>query len=460
MTTFMTRDFLLDTPLARKLFHEHAALQPIFDFHNHLSPKDIAEHRRFHNLTELWLETDHYKWRAMRACGVEERLITGDAAPFEKFRAWAETLPKLVGNALYYWTHLELQRYFGIYELLGPETAEEIWQKTEEMLKEEGFDTVSLLARMKVQVLCTTDDPLDTLEWHKKIREDETIPFKVCPSFRPDKYLMVRQEEVKKVLAADSEDMIRAEDEAIFPEKPAEVSPEVKAAAQLCRKYETDELDLALIRALDHFKKNGCLVSDHGFSEFPYLYDPEFAGRLTLLGRAYQKRNIVMQLHLGPVRNNSAKLLSEYGPDAGGDSVGKTTDPFALSAFFKTLESEDHLPKTILYNLNPSDNMMLSTMAVNYAPKMQFGAAWWFNDMYRGINAQLDELMETGALASSVGMLTDSRSFTSFTRHEYFRRILCRKIGKLVEEGFWPEDEKTLGQIVEDICYRNAARFF
>ena len=452
MNGFMDRDFLLNTDMARTLYHTYAEDQPIYDFHNHLSPKDIAEHRRFRNLTELWLETDHYKWRAMRACGTEERLVTGDAAPFEKFKAWAAVLPKLVGNALYYWTHLELQRYFGIETLLCPETAEEIWKKTEEMLKTPGFDTVSLLDKMKVRVLCTTDDPADSLEWHTKIREDSSISFRVCPSFRPDRYLSVRQEDVSALLRKG----YRAEK----PETDEEADPAVISAADLCLKYGTEDLNMALVKALDHFRENGCLVSDHGFSVFPYQEDPEFRERLRLLGRAYHRRNIVMQLHFGAVRNSSPRLLRNIGADAGGDSVGRTMDPYALKAFFSDLEETDQLPKTILYNLNPADNMVLSTMAVNFAPRMQYGAAWWFNDMYRGINAQLDELMETGALSRTVGMLTDSRSFTSFVRHEYFRRILCRKIGLLAEEGLWPADEKTLGQLVSDICYNNAGEFF
>ncbi|MBR3539253.1 MAG: glucuronate isomerase [Eubacterium sp.] len=427
MTCFMDRDFLLDTEFARKLYHEHACDRPIFDYHNHLSPKDIAEHRRFRNLTELWLESDHYKWRAMRALNVDERYITGDAEPYEKFAAWAGVLPRLVGNALYYWTHLELQRYFGIDMLLGPDTAEAVWDMTEKKLQQDGFDTVSLLQKMNVRYLCTTDDPADTLEWHRKIREDASIPFRVCPSFRPDRYL---------------------------------TEPRGAAAAALCDRYGTVDLGEALVHALDFFCQQGCLISDHGFSEFPYLTDPECAGLLRTLGKAYADRGIVMQLHLGAIRNNSARLYASLGPDAGGDSVGMTTDPSALRAFFRDLEAEGQLPKTILYNLNPADNRMLATMAVNYAPRIQYGAAWWFNDMFRGISDQLDELMETGALAASVGMLTDSRSFTSFPRHEYFRRILCRKLGRLVEDGLHPADLSTLGRLVEDVCYANAEMFF
>ena len=427
MKQFMDQDFLLDTETAKKLFRDYAEQQPIFDYHNHLSPKDVAEHRRFRNLTELWLEGDHYKWRAMRECGVDEKYITGDSTPYEKFEAWARVLPRLVGSPVYHWAHLELQRYFGIDEPLTNANAKAVWERTEEMLRGDGFDTVSLLNKMRVKVLCTTDDPSDTLEWHRKIAADESIPFRVCPSFRPDKYLS---------------------------------APDGEAAKALCEKYGARNLNTALEKALDFFCETGCMVSDHGFNDFPYNTDQSFTSRMRFLGKAYEQRGVVMQLHLGPIRNNSPRLQSLLGADAGGDSVGRTTDPFAIGAFLGDLEREGHLPHAILYNLNPADNMVLSTMAVNFAPKVQYGAAWWFNDHIRGIGAQLDELMETGALSSSVGMLTDSRSFTSFVRHEYYRRILCRKLGELVEEGQYPDDMAALGELVSDVCYRNAERFF
>lgn len=421
-----SENFLLDTETARTLYHGHAKKQPIFDYHNHLSPQDIAEHRRFKNLTELWLETDHYKWRAMRAGGVDEHFITGNATPYEKFEKWAEVLPRLIGSPLYHWTHLELWRYFEIYEPLTPKNAALVWETTEKMMRGDGFDAVSLLEKMNVRVLCTTDDPADDLRWHKAIREDESIPFKVLPSFRPD-----------KVLAGDKE-----------------------AIARLCEKYGTDDLKSALCRALDFFRENGVRVSDHGFSRFDYGIDERFTDLLDFLGAEYARRGIVMQLHLGPIRNCSPRLMKAFGPDAGGDSVGYTTDPYALAAFLGKLEGADALPKTILYNLNPADNGVLSSMAVNFAPKVQYGAAWWLSDHWRGIRAQLDELMETGALASSVGMLTDSRSFTSFVRHEYYRRVLCQRLGELVETGMYPVDMETLGQLVGDVCFLNAERFF
>lgn len=417
---FMDSEFLLDTETARRLFHGYAEGEPIFDFHNHLSAKDIAQHRRFGDLTELWLETDHYKWRAMRACGVDERLITGSASAREKFEAWARVLPLLAGSPLYHWTHLELQRYFGITKTLSPATAGEIWEQTTSMLAGEGFDAVSLLDRMRVRVLCTTDDPADDLAWHRKIREDPAVPFLVLPSFRPDKYL-----------AGDAE-----------------------KCGELCEKYGTADLREALCGALDFFCETGCRVSDHGLSPSPDT------GLLEFLGEEYARRRIVMQLHLGALRNDSPRLFSLIGPDAGADSVGPVADIRALCAFLGSLEKKGCLPRTIIYNLNPSDNAAISTLAGSFAPKVQFGAAWWFNDNIRGIERQLDELAEAGALACSVGMLTDSRSFTSFVRHEYFRRILCGKLGRLVEEGLYPDDEETLGGMVKDVCYNNAERFF
>ena len=426
MDTIFTDDFLLQNETARKLYHGFAENQPIFDYHNHLSPKDIAEHRRFRDLYELWLETDHYKWRAMRANGVDERYITGDAKPYEKFMAWAAVVPKLIGSPLYHWTHLELQKYFNINYILSPSSADKVWKQTIEMMEGPGFDAVSLLEKMNVRVLCTTDDPADSLEWHKKIAADSSIPFKVLPSFRPDKYLYGDASQDSRLLKA------------------------VKAGT----------INSALEKALDHFCDNGCIASDHGFSYFDYGMDPAMTDRMDLLGYLYAKRGIVMQLHIGAIRNAVPSLLRSFGPDAGADSVGFNTDAYALGAFLGNLEATGDLPKTILYCLDPADNMKLATMAGNFAPLVQFGAAWWFNDHIRGMRSQLDVLMEQGQLASSVGMLTDSRSFTSFVRHEYFRRILCARLGELVESGQYPDDIETLGQIVKDICYNNAEKNF
>ncbi len=422
----LEENFLLSTNTAAELFHGSAEKQPIFDFHNHLPVRDIAEHRQYRDLTELWLEHDHYKWRVMRANGVDERFITGSASPYEKFEAFAAVMPRLVGCPVYHWTRLELDRYFNIGYELNPQNAERIWDRTRELLREPGYDAVSLLAKMNVKVLCTTDDPADTLEWHRIIARDDSIPFKVCPSFRPDRFIN----------GCDRE-----------------------AEAELCGRYGAG-VDAALLKALDFFAENGALASDHGFIEFPYLDDPAFAARLRLLGAAYKERGIVMQMHFGPVRNTNPKLYAAYGPDAGADSCGRSADPFALAAFLGDLAGEDLLPKSVIYNLNPADNRVFSTMAVNFAPRVQYGAAWWFSDTISGMRAQITELMETGALASSTGMLTDSRSVTAFVRHEYYRRILCGMLGELVENGEYPNDIETLKQIVADVCYNNAERFF
>lgn len=430
MEEFMNRDFLLHGQTAKTLFHQYAEGKPIIDYHNHLSPQDIAQHRVFHNLTELWLETDHYKWRAMRACGIEERRITGDADGYEKFLAWASVVPQLAGCPLHHWTHLELQRYFNIRTPLTLETAPSIWEETREKLREQ--DTVSLLKQQNVRVLCTTDDPADTLEWHQQIRRDEGIPFEVLPSFRPDRYLEPEHPSAQKHLSRLAE------------------STGVAIA-------DIDSLKHALCVALDHFQACGCMVADHGISCLRSGADEVREQLLLFLGAEYRRRDMVMQLHLGPIRDQSPRLLETVGHDAGGDSVGATSDPAALGHFLAKLESSGGLPRVILYNLNPAESTVFSTMAVNFAPQVQYGAAWWFNDTLRGINAQLDELMETGLLARSAGMLTDSRSFTSFPRHEYYRRILCSKLGQLVDGGQYPADIAALGRIVENVCWKNAA---
>ena len=458
MKAFMNEEFLLTNETGSRLFHEHAEHCPIIDYHNHLSPKDIFNRRRYDNLTQLWLEGDHYKWRCMRVCGVSEEYVTGSAPEWEKFYHFAAIMPRLIGSPVYHWAHLELQRYFGIHTPLSADTAKEIWDKTCQMLRGEGFDAVSLLDRMQVKILCTTDDPADTLEWHEKLAGDSAVPFRTLPSFRPDRFLHIDQNAWKTALE------------------------------QLGNRYgeihDWESLLHALRRALDFFCAVGCRVTDHGFIHFRYavgdgaavmakalrgedLSEEEIAvyqgALLRFLAEEYTRRGLVMQLHLGPIRNNSPRLMASFGPDAGGDSIGEATDPFALSAFLSDIDAAGHLPRTILYNLNPADSAMLATMAVNYAAdgaKVQYGAAWWLLDHIRGIGEQLDQLMETGLLSGSVGMLTDSRAFTSFTRHEYFRRILCSKLGALVERGEYPCDMAALGALVEDVCWRNAVNYF
>ncbi len=457
MTAFMTEDFLLTSDLACRLFHEHAERAPIYDYHNHLSPKDIFEKRRFENLGRLWLESDHYKWRCMRVCGVAEKYITGGASDWEKFYAFAQILPRLIGSPVYHWAHLELQRYFGIFEPLNAQSAERIWQKSGELLAAEGFDCAALLGKMNVRVLCTTDDPADDLVWHERLAA-QPLSFRTLPSFRPDRFLNIDR------------------------------SGFAAALGQLGARYgaidDWDSLCAALRKALDFFCARGCRVTDHGFLRFRYaagdgaaalkkalageaLAEADVAAYqgalLRFLGAEYARRGLVMQLHLGPMRNNSPKLMAAFGADAGGDSIGLPTDPFLLSAFLGDLERAQALPKTILYNLNPADNAVFSTLAADFAAdgaRVQYGAAWWLLDHRRGIEAQLDELMETGLLSSSVGMLTDSRAVTSFVRHEYYRRIVCQKLAALVERGEYPPDEALLGSLVEDLCFRNAQRFF
>ncbi|MBE7016723.1 MAG: glucuronate isomerase [Ruminococcaceae bacterium] len=458
MKKFMDKDFLLTTETAKELFHGYAEDCPIIDYHNHLPPKDIFERRRYENLTQIWLEADHYKWRCMRVCGVDEYYITGTADAYEKFLRFAEILPRLIGSPVYHWAHLELQRYFGIYEPLTADNAKVIWEKTCAMLAGEGFDAVSLLDKAKVKALCTTDDPADSLEWHLKLKDDGSIPFITLPSFRPDRFLHIDQPAFIPACKA-------------LGEKYGEIS-------------DWDSLKNALRASLDFFQSAGCRVTDHGFTRFRYargnceavvkkalrgetLSEEDIAlyqgALLRFLGEEYAQRGLVMQLHLGPVRNTSPVLMKAFGPDAGGDSIGATTDPFLLAAYLGDLEGEDKLPKTVLYNLHPGDSAMLSTMAVDFCAngaKVQYGAAWWLLDHIRGISEQLDQLMETGLISGSVGMLTDSRSFTSFARHEYFRRILCNKLGEKVENGEYPCDLSFLGELVKDICWRNAKNYF
>lgn len=455
MKKFMDPDFLLTTETAKKLFSDYAAECPIIDYHNHLPAQEIFERQAYENLTQVWLAADHYKWRCMRVNGVDEHFVTGPAGDYEKFLKFAQVLPSLIGSPVYHWAHLELQRYFGIDTPLNEKTAPEIWEKTCEMLRGDGFDAVSLLAKANVKVLCTTDDPADDLQWHLKIAEDDGIPFAVLPSFRPDRFLHIDQ--------------------------PAWATALEQLGARYGSITDWESLQTALRKSLDFFQTAGCKVTDHGFIKFRYaigdpapvmekalrgeaLTEEEIAiyqgALLRFLASEYTVRGLAMQLHLGPIRNNSPKLMEAFGADAGGDSIGAGTDPFQLSAFLADCETSGQLPNTILYNLNPVDSAMMATMAVNFGAKVQYGAAWWLLDHIRGINEQLDHLMETGMLAKSVGMLTDSRSFTSFVRHEYYRRILCEKIGQLVESGQYPDDIEFLGRMIQNICCHNAVEYF
>lgn len=464
MKKFMDEDFLLQTETAKILYHQYAAKMPILDYHCHISPQEIAEDRKFENITQVWLGGDHYKWRQMRSNGVEEKYITGDATDREKFQKWAETLEKAIGNPLYHWSHLELQRYFGYHGVLNGETAEEVWQLCNAKLKEDGMSAKNLIRQSNVTLLCTTDDPVDSLEWHEKIAADESFDVQVLPAFRPDKAMNLEK--------ADYLDYLK---------KLEQVSG-----------VKIDSFD-ALIKALsvrmDHFAKHGCLVADHGLEYVMYApatdeaLEKIFAKRLSgedvtraeelqfktafmvRVGKEYHKRNWAMQLHYGVKRDNNGMIFSSLGPDAGIDCINNYAPSSEMADYLNALAITDELPKTILYSLNPTDNAAIGTIMGCFQQggivgKIQHGSAWWFNDHKKGMEEQLTSLANLGLLANFIGMLTDSRSFLSYTRHEYFRRILCNLIGNWVENGEYPFDEKKLGAMVQDISYYNAVRYF
>lgn len=457
MKSFIKEDFLLDNEPAKKLFQDYAKDMPIFDYHNHLPPQEIYERKSYDNLTQVWLYADHYKWRAMRNLGIDEKYITGDAPDYEKFEKWAYTVARIPGSPLYHWTHLELQRYFGITKPLNPSTCKEIYDECEGILEQPGFDAVGLLNKMGVKALCTTDEPFDSLEYHSKISEDGAIPFKVLPTFRPDAVVHVDTDifvdSVKKLANSNNMEINSLED-----------------------------LKNSLKMSIERFKDVGCILADIGFVQFRYsneqgasdifakamkcepLTDNEitcFTGEmLRFLAEQFKKNNMAMQLHMNALRNVNAELFREKGANVGCDSVGNCVDANQLGGFFNYLSANDILPKTVLYSLNPNDNTVLSSMAGNFSPYIQFGAAWWFQDHVRGISNQLDEQFEAGLISKFIGMLTDSRSFTSYGRHEYFRRILCNRLGELVDYGEYPEDYQVLGEMVKDICFNNAVEFF
>ena len=457
MKAFMDRDFLLSTDTAKHLYHDVAADLPIIDYHCHLDPREIFEDRQFENMTQVWLGGDHYKWRLMRSAGVEEKYITGDASDREKFQRWAETLGLAIGNPLFHWSHLELRNYFGYEGILNGDTAEEVWQRCNEQLP--SLSARKLVERSGVRVLCTTDDPADSLEWHAKIAADESFSVKVLPSFRPDKALGI--------------------------EKPTYLD----YLRRLGSIESFDDLKTCLVDRLNFFCSLGCRVSDHGMEAVPFapasedeveavfrrrlmgqmptpLEEKQFKTALLLhLGRAYAKRGLVMQLHFGVIRDNSNRVFRALGPDAGIDSIGDAPSVKELAAFLSALDETGELPKTILYSLNPNDNAALVTVMGAFQTgeavgKVQHGSAWWFNDHKRGMLDQLTTLAADGYLAGFVGMLTDSRSFLSYARHEYFRRILCELLGSWVENGEYPNNEKALRRIVEGICYKNAEKYF
>lgn len=462
--SFITDDFLLHNDFAKKLYHDFAKTQPIYDYHSHLSPKDIAEDRQFENITQLWIEGDHYKWRAMRANGIDERYITGDASDFEKFQKYAETLPNTLRNPLYHWTHLELQRYFEITELLNAESAQKIYDTCNELLKKPAYSVRNLLHKMNVKMVGTTDDPTDDLQYHKQLL-DEGFTISVLPTFRPDKATEIEKGDVFVLWIKKLERVISF------------------------RIQYFNDLVKALQKRHDFFHEMGCRISDHGHASFynaaytdleinlifekgmqseplTSLEIEKYKSALLFeIAVMNHKKSWVQQFHVGAIRNNNSKMMNLIGPDQGFDSIGDLTMAQSMSGFFDKLNSNDALTKTIVYNLNPRDNEMMASMAANFNDgsipgKMQYGAAWWFLDQKDGMQKQLDVLSNFGLLSRFVGMLTDSRSFLSFPRHEYFRRILCNVLGEEMEKAELPNDMNLIGDLVQKICSENAVQYF
>lgn len=464
MKNFLDRDFLLSTPTAKRLFHEYAEKMPVLDYHCHISPQEIAENKRFNNITEVWLGGDHYKWRLMRSNGIEEKYITGNASDREKFQKWAETLEKAIGNPLYHWSHLELRHYFGYEGILKGETAEEVWQLCNEKLQRPELSVRGIIQHSNVTLICTTDDPIDDLKWHQMLREDASFAVTVLPAWRPDKAMNLEKEGYLEYLE---------ELETISGIKISNFA----------------ELKKALKRRLDFFAEQGCRVSDHALNYIYYAPAPEeevnkiFMKRLQgkapseleqqmfktafmqAMAKEYTRRGWVMQIHFGCKRDNNRLMYQKLGPDAGFDCIDNYAPSSQAADFLNMLAASKELPKTILYSLNPNDNAYIGTLLGCFqnsdaVGKLQQGSAWWFNDHIDGMREQMISLANLGLLSNFVGMLTDSRSFLSYTRHEYFRRVLCELIGSWVENGEYPEDESVLKKIVRDISYNNAVRYF
>ncbi len=462
---FLGEDFLLQSDAAEHLYHNYASGAPIIDFHNHLSPKDIAENRQFNNLTEIWLEGDHYKWRAMRSNGVEEKYCTGNASPRDKFQKWAETVPATMRNPLYHWTHMELKSYFGVERLLDARSAAGIYEECTAMLQTSDFRVQALLTKMKAEVVCTTDDPCDNLAFHAAFAKSGTGQFKMFPTFRPDKSFAFDDSVTYKTY-------LRQLSEAS--------GTDINSLSSLFR---------ALEKRVDYFHAHGCRASDHGLEVLPFadlsavdaeklfsnilkgasLNPEEVTGLrsivLTHLCRLYHAKGWVQQFHLGALRNNSSRMRKNLGADTGFDSIGDFPQGRAMAKFFDRLDMDDQLAKTIIYNLNPADNELFATMAGNFNDgsipgKIQWGSGWWFLDQKDGMEKQMNTLSNMGLLSRFVGMVTDSRSFLSFPRHEYFRRILCNLVGGDIDRGELPDDMSLASGMVTDICYRNAKKYF
>jgi glucuronate isomerase len=461
---FLEDDFLLSNDIAVQLYESYAANTPIVDYHNHLSPEDILKNRKFDNITEAWLEGDHYKWRAMRINGVPEKYCTGSATPLEKFQAWSQTVPYTMRNPLYHWTHLELKNYFGVRRLLDESSARTVFDECSALLRQDDFRVRPLLTKMNVNVLCTTDDPADDLIHHQQFAK-ENAGFRMFPTFRPDKAYQV-------------------DDATAYNQYLDRLS---QASGIPIQRF--DDLIAALKKRIDFFASLGCKASDHGL-EFLYYDNTALSASETLfkkiregnpvtaeeklkfrcavlihLCKFYHEKDWAQQFHLGAMRNNNTRMKRVLGADTGFDSVGDYPQAAHMSRFFDHLDSTDQLAKTILYNLNPSDNEVFATMVGNFSDgsvpgKIQFGSGWWFLDQKDGMEKQMNVLSNMGLLSRFVGMVTDSRSFLSFPRHEYFRRILCNLLAKDIEEGLLPEDLPAIGQMIRDICYFNAKRYF
>lgn len=464
MKKFLDEDFLLTTEAAKKLYHEYAEDMPIIDYHCHINPQEICEDRKFDNITQVWLGGDHYKWRQMRSNGVDEKYITGDASDREKFQKWAETLELLIGNPLYHWSHLELKRYFGYEGHLSGETAEEVWNLCNEKLAQDDMTVRNIIKKSNVKLICTTDDPVDSLEYHKKLAEDDSFDVKVLPAWRPDKAMNLEKPEYLD-----------------YVKKLSEVSGiEVNCFASLIE---------ALKKRMDFFASVGCSVSDHALEYVMYapaadeeieaIYAKRLAGGqitkeeelkfktafMLSVGKEYDRRNWVMQLHYGCKRDNNTLRYKQLGPDTGYDCINNYAPSSEMADFLNALAGADELPKTILYSLNPNDNASIGTILGCFQNdktigRIQQGSAWWFNDHKTGMTEQMISLANLGILSNFIGMLTDSRSFLSYTRHEYFRRIMCELIGGWVENGEYPDDYKVLEKIVKGISYNNTVRYF
>jgi glucuronate isomerase len=471
MKQFLDENFLLNNKTAQRLYHDYAKGMPIIDYHNHLPPNEIAEDKNFENITKVWLYGDHYKWRGMRINGVDEKFITGDATDFEKFQKWSETVPYTMRNPLYHWTHLELQRYFDVHDILNADTAKKVYDETSAKLQTKEFSVRGLLEKMNVKVICTTDDPVDNLEYHQQIK-NENLPtgqagwgIKVLPAFRPDKSMNV-------------DDVTTFNNYLTSLEKASDISISTY-----------NDYLAALKKRHDYFVANNCGVSDHGLEEI-YAEDytqTEIAGifakirsggELSLTeNRKFKsamlvtfaewdcEKGFVQQYHLGALRNNNSRMLKQLGPDTGWDSIGDFSQARALSKFLNRLDTNNKLAKTIIYNLNPADNELFATMIGNFndgsaAGKIQWGSSWWFLDQKDGMTKQMNALSNMGLLSRFIGMLTDSRSFLSFPRHEYFRRLLCNLFGEEIENGELPNDIDWIGKVIQDICFNNAKNYF